>query len=217
MYLVIKQRPHQPGRLFRVAGLPGLWEQDGHPGLSVTLHAPVFLRFIIGIENENHRLQHGIQHQLRQVIRNTVTVVVILTELLRRVEQLGLIHLWVKILHARLQNQLIHPVRGLVCYLVLASPEHRRLFFITNLFCRLTRGRQRFGILGALIEGRFQHRASGIAVDAPGGDPGHLLSNDGFQTAAGGRWFVVRGCFGIERFRRGLAQSKFAPGVEAVD
>ncbi len=67
MYLVIKQRPHQPGRLFRVAGLPGLWEQDDHPGLSVTLHAPVFLRFIIGIENENHRLQHGIQHQLRQL------------------------------------------------------------------------------------------------------------------------------------------------------
>ncbi len=66
MYLVIKQRPHQPGRLFRVAGLPGLWEQDDHPGLSVTLHAPVFLRFIIGIENENHRLQHGIQHQLRR-------------------------------------------------------------------------------------------------------------------------------------------------------
>ncbi len=50
-----------------------------------------------------------------------------------------------------------------------------------------------------------------------GGDPGHLLSNDGFQTAAGGWWFVVRGCFGIERFRRGLAQSEFAPGIEAVD
>nr|WP_227500885.1 SDR family NAD(P)-dependent oxidoreductase [Klebsiella variicola] len=148
-------------------------------------------------------------------IRNTVTVVVILSELLRRVEQLGLIHLWVKILHARLQNEFVHPVRRLVCYLVLASPEHRRLFFITNLFCRLPRGRQRFGIRGALIEGRFQHRASGIAVDAPGGDPGHLLSNDGFQTAAGGRWFVVRGCFGIERFRRGLAQGEFTPGVEA--
>ncbi|MNT71007.1 hypothetical protein D3C72_2094470 [compost metagenome] len=95
---------------------------------------------------------------------------------------------------------------------------HFRLFCIALGLSALACSRGGLGIARLPIERRLFQAGVGIAIDAPGSDPVHLLAKCLFQ--AGGRWerLIPLGLLRGERLGGGWqAESYLPPGIETLD
>jgi hypothetical protein len=124
-------------------------------------------------------------------------VAVVLAELLGGLAQLGLVHFRIEVVDARLQRRRffvgVDAGFGFGCA---AAALDRVLCRIAGFLGRIAIGRGAIAIRGLLVEGALLQGIEGVAVDAPGGDPAHLIAQFVFQGRFAGQRGVAVHLFG---------------------